>query len=361
MLKKKEKTIDAKQLLQEVQERMTPEPIPKELLPEIIKRFLVFYDQPHEKESMDAFYICEQLYPEWMYFIEKSPEIMKNLEQQENILEAFFDKECKGELTKIKLKYQINVENREVARQFAILYPFFNKVRLNLSSTRFAIVKQRKLILKALFSLCEELIKHPRYVHLKLYTILQNWQNLETDMIPSSFIKHQALKYKLKDLESQLKFIPNSFINEEQNKELLKHIVTSCVVMCDPQSGYLPEIDECFSLGCLLKSEKSPINLKDEILCDMTPEFTYSLLHKITTHLCDYIGLKQDKINEIKGLDSICTRFLFDELMLINLNQKINQTFMHKMSEMNSKTLQELGFTAEYIPKDYFSGSKAKK
>ena len=347
---KKNDKKDPKQLVLSIQETMTNEPIPKQLFPADIQNLLIIYDFPQEKEDMDPVYIYNKLYPEWVQFTEAAPKIIKSLKSELDAIEKKITSVQKPK----NFRHPINFINADYVRQFHVLYPEFTSTKNNLSSTRVAILQQRINMLTHLCALCEELIKHPRYVHIKLYTALQNYKSIEADYLASQYLKYHSLKFKLTDLESQILFIPKVFDQTESNIELVKHLVTTCVVMADPQSGYLPYIEECDILTQFLKSKMSPIHLKDEIVDnELTPEVAVPLLHKITHVLCDFIGLQSGKTSEERGLNALCARSLFNQYMLMNYQATPNEKFQNILLSLNGQTITQLGLATYYIPKAF--------
>ena len=351
---KKNDKKEPKQLVLAIQETMTNEPIPKQLFPPDIKNLIIIYDFPQDKEEMDPVYIYEKLYPEWTYFTESAPKYIDAL--QKNLIAS--EKSVTTEKKAKNFRFPINFINADYVRQFKVLHPEFLSTKNNLTSTRIAILQQRINMLTHLKDLCEELIKHPRYVHIKSYTALQSYKSIEADYLATQYLKYHSLKCKLTDLEAQILFIPKIFDQQESNVELVKHLVTTCVVMADPKSGYLPYIEECDVLMQFLKSKLSPIHLKDEIVDnEFSPEVVVPLLHKITHVLSDFIGLASGRTSEERGLNSLCARALFNEYLLINIDSNPNEKFQNAIVSMKDQTITQLGLVKDYIPKAFLAST----
>lgn len=342
-------------LYKKIQMRMTTAPVPDDLTPPEIMPFLIIFETP---EVMSVRYILEKLHPHWKDVVAKASVSLQHLRAEldklDNIFEEYTSQQKKKDKSDLLIK--IDYMNVEIYRRYSVIQPLWVSVKNNLMATRRAIIIQRIEILQGLFNLCTYLLEYPRYIAVKSYSAFQDWKSLESDIMPVQYLKFHSLKFALSDLQYQNQCLPRPFSSKNQNISLISHMITNGIVMIDPQSGYIPVLDEYFVFSYFLESKVSPFVVEHEIPKNMEISDIPALVTRMVAALSSYINL--DSTNSQyqvmkQVLYQMCARYVFDRQLIVDKGATYSKVFESNLAKSEKMTLQQLGYATTYIPKEF--------
>ena len=278
-------------------------PIPEEF------RFPLFdlYVKPLKYElAPDPGYILERLVPHFEEVVNSLTPVINQLLFSVKDLEEKIKKTAETPPP----KYKYNFFNASLWRKFNVLYNVYNETKSNLLASRFSIQSKRAELLSQINNLAYYLAEHPRYYYINHVHAQQTWRSIEFDYISSVYIQFKAVKFALKDIEQQLRFIPHPFSNEEENKNFLRVLITeeACTIS-DPITGFIPYC-ECYEIFSLfIESRRSPIKFS-KTLKPKNEKFIKFLTYMLDK-LIAFTGFEM-KSKEYRVLSSMCIRYLID-------------------------------------------------
>jgi len=344
MLKTKKKETNQLEIFKAKNPEFTQEPLPKHLLvPEIeaFVRFLSFDVYPDQQ------YVMNILQPHFEESVNKiKPYLAEMREELDNVKKCVIDQKP----LPTKFKYKCHFMNDEAWRKYRAIYPIYQHLKNNLTSTRVSILSKRIDMLDALLNLAIHLSEHPRYMHLNIGIALQSWRSIELSFMPQLFIQFRSAELALADLKKQLNFIPHPFSEKESNQQFVRQIISAGMLLKDPESGYLSHIDEYDLFSHFLHSSKSPFKIPKS-----PPDNINEFLQTIVDSLSAFIELPSESQAEKQILYSYSTRFIFDEYCLFNSMKSTESNLSNIIFAFHSKKIQDIGVSFEFIPEKFSS------